>query len=552
MQNPKTIRILSVGVVAVAVLSATAAAAQQRHGGALAPHVSAPAPHISAPAAPHVSAPAPHFSAPAPHFSAPAARFNAPRPSAPHISAAPRFSAPAHVASPRSSAPRGTARTLNRPTARGNVAHAPQPTTPTSRQAQSQSRRTSGSTVGNAQNAERNVGRNAITNNNLRNPTDERARNATARAVHNALAARPVREALRNPSQLRDPRTRTQVAAAAATAGWRDHHGDHHEWWRHRHGGFGWVGPLFWPFAYYDFYDYAFWGDGYDYAFWDYGSDDIYAALFAPYDYDELAGYLPGEAVGAVPYAARSVRGRRQASITGPSELTAMCGNDTRNIAGLPIDQIQQALHPDDRQQAALDELANASAKAAQVIKTACPTNIALTAPGRIEAMQRRVEAMTQAVEIVQPKLDTFYSLLSDEQKARLTGLGEEQNRNRSTGEKNANIAVSTICGPPQTALTNWPTDAIVQAVRPNETQRAALDELKDAAAQATETVQASCPGEPPLTPPARLAAVHERLDAMLSAIRTVRGALNRFYASLSDEQKAQFDAIGPRRSATG
>ena len=34
------------------------------------------------------------------------------------------------------------------------------------------------------------------------------------------------------------------------------------------------------------------------------------------------------------------------------------------------------------------------------------------------------------------------------------------------------------------------------------------------------------------------------------TAVQTVRGPLNDFYSSLSDEQKAQFEAIGPRRSA--
>ena len=50
------------------------------------------------------------------------------------------------------------------------------------------------------------------------------------------------------------------------------------------------VGPVFWPFAYFDIYDYAIWGNGGP--FWGYGYDDIYAGLFAPYGYDDLAGYF--------------------------------------------------------------------------------------------------------------------------------------------------------------------------------------------------------------------------------------------------------------------
>jgi hypothetical protein len=47
----------------------------------------------------------------------------------------------------------------------------------------------------------------------------------------------------------------------------------------------------------------------------------------------------------------------------------------------------------------------------------------------------------------------------------------------------------------------------------------------------------------------ARLAAVGQRLDAMLRAVKTVRLAMDDFYGSLTDEQKAAFDAIGPQQA---
>ena len=111
-----------------------------------------------------------------------------------------------------------------------------------------------------------------------------------------------------------------------------------------------------------------------------------------------------------------------------------MCGEDSRDIAGLPVDRFQEAIQPDEAQRAALDDLANASVKAAQDIKTACPTEIALTAPGRLAAMQTRIEAMVAAVATVQPALEKFYGLLTDEQKERITALGQEQRRGRNAG----------------------------------------------------------------------------------------------------------------------
>jgi hypothetical protein len=47
----------------------------------------------------------------------------------------------------------------------------------------------------------------------------------------------------------------------------------------------------------------------------------------------------------------------------------------------------------------------------------------------------------------------------------------------------------------------------------------------------------------------ARLAAVGQRLNAMLRAVKTVRMAMDDFYGSLIDEQKAAFDAIGPQQA---
>ena len=113
------------------------------------------------------------------------------------------------------------------------------------------------------------------------------------------------------------------------------------------------------------------------------------------------------------PAAAAIAGGAAPAANPAPDELSQMCGEDSRDIAGLPIDQIQQAIQPNDAQRAALDDLANASVKAAQDIKAACPTQISLTAPDRLAAMQTRIEAMIAAVGTVQPALDKFYGLLT-------------------------------------------------------------------------------------------------------------------------------------------
>ena len=223
-----------------------------------------------------------------------------------------------------------------------------------------------------------------------------------------------------------------------------------------------------------------------------------------------------------------------------------MCGADSRDIAGLPIDQFQQAIQPTDEQRAALDDLANASVKAAQDIKAACPTDIALTAPTGSRPCKQRIEAMIAAVQTVQPPLEKFYGLLSDEQKARLTALGDDQRQSRPA--KTAGSLAQT-CGAAQPGVMEWPTAEIDQTVRPTDAQRASLVALQNATTQAADLLKASCLTSDPLTPPARLAAVGKRLDTMLQAVKMVSSALNDFYGTLSDEQKARFEAIGPQRT---
>jgi hypothetical protein len=335
---------------------------------------------------------------------------------------------------------------------------------------------------------------------------------------------------LRNGRLLSNPMARAQIAAGFALAGWHAGHGQ--GWWQHGNGGYGWVGPLFWPFAYHDIYDYAVWGDGF--GFWDYGYPDIYAGIFPPYGYDELAGYMTPRP-----------QGRRRARAV---PLEQMCGDDSRDIAGLPVDQIQRAIQPTETQNAALDELGIASITAAQNIRAACPRQVILTAPGRLAVMQQRIEAMRSAVATLQPPLEKFYGLLNDEQKARLNALAEDQQKTSSAN--NARGPLPQSCGVAQPAAVAWPTGEIETRLHPNDTQRAALQVLQDTSAKAAETLKAACQAADAMTPPARLGAIGKRLDSMLEAVKSVRAALEDFYATLTDEQKAQFEAIGPRRSA--
>jgi hypothetical protein len=490
------------------------------------------------------------------------------------------------------------------------------------------------------------------------NRTNGGNRNANLRAaaVQRLLNSHATVSVSRDGDALRDPGARARIAAMIAG----QHDGSEHGRWRHRHGGYGWVGPLFWPFADYDVYDYTIGGHGDDPAFWDYGYNDIYAGIFAPYGYNDLTGDLPpgettartrhglratthpatsqatahpaksqanahpatpqanahpatpqanahpitpqanarpttplanarpatpqadahpitpqanadpampqanahsttpqanarpttpqAEAHPATPRAPANPATPQAAAHPATDQLTQMCGGDSRDVAGLPIDQIQRAIAPNEAQNAALDDLGNASVKAAQDIRAACPPQIPATAPARLGAMQQRVESMIAAVGTVQPALDKFYGLLNDQQKARLNAIGPNQ-RGKSAVRR-ADGALAQNCGAARSGTTDWPTAEIESRLHPTDAQRASLAALMDASAKASNMLKDACLPDDALTPPARLTATGKRLDVMLLAIRTVLAALDDFYDQLTEEQKDQFEAIGPGRTA--
>ena len=88
-----------------------------------------------------------------------------------------------------------------------------------------------------------------------------------------------------------------------------------------------------------------------------------------------------------------------------------------------------------------------------------------------------------------------------------------------------------------------------MQTLKPTDSQRSALDALNEAATRAADFLKANCMEDPTLTPPGRVAAMEQRLNAMLEAIRIVQPALENFYGLLTDEQKARFNQLAPRRS---
>ncbi|QQO18646.1 Spy/CpxP family protein refolding chaperone [Bradyrhizobium diazoefficiens] len=334
---------------------------------------------------------------------------------------------------------------------------------------------------------------------------------------------------------------RAALTAQAALAGW---HGGRRPqgWWRHPDGSYGWVGPVFWPFAHDDITNAVIFSDATSLSLYGYG--DIHAAIFAPYAATELAAY-------AVP------QGRRARRV--PAAETLCDASDT---GGLPVERIAGAVQPNELQRTALDELASAWNAARDTIRAACPAQVPATAAERLGLMRERLEAMIKAIDAVAPPLAKFADLLDDHQKAKLEALSRDRRAAlASVQRKDAQAAAA--CEPDydprydekaqrqyeQLVQQQWPAAEIASTLHLDDVARARLDVLQDTTLRTMQTLSA-CPAKSPATPQARLAAVKARLEAMLQAVNGVADALDDFEFDLSDEQKAGFEAIGPKRGA--
>src|SRR5262249_19513074 len=161
-----------------------------------------------------------------------------------------------------------------------------------------------------------------------------------------------------------------------------------------------------------------------------------------------------------------------------------------------PIERIAQTIEPNDARRADLDELKDATAKALDALKAACPTDLPSTPTGRIEAMHQRLAAMLQAVRIVRPAMEKLYQSLNDEQKARFSSLGPDEGQDQQQSRQE----LSQACGDRASGIASLPLDRIEHAVRPDEQQRGALQALQDATAQAVSQLQSDCPSYRALT----------------------------------------------------
>jgi hypothetical protein len=318
----------------------------------------------------------------------------------------------------------------------------------------------------------------------------------------------------------------------------------HTAWRRHYRAAFvAWGGVVFWPYVYTDLFYYPFWPQAYDDAYWAYAYDDFVDSIYwaegnpyAAYAYRAPTAGTIGVAPGG---------SSKKLQTTRPP--VDVCESESA-ITAWPFEQIGRVLAPTAHQQALLDELKAAAAKAANDLKASCTREAALTPTGRLQVMLDRLLASLNAVHGVRPPLTKFYDSLTDEQKARFNAIGPKV---REAGAVRTE-AQDAACSTPKSGLAELPIERIEDAVRPTGSQQAGLERLSRANDEAVAVLQAACPDGTSQTPVGRLDAIEKRLEAMIQAAKIIQPALQEFYASLSDEQKSSFNALGQHAQRQG
>jgi hypothetical protein len=228
----------------------------------------------------------------------------------------------------------------------------------------------------------------------------------------------------------------------------------------------------------------------------------------------------------------------------GNTEALESCTGLALGVTSLPIDQIRLAVHPTPDQEAALENLQAASSRASDIIESSCAAAAPLTPIGRLESAERQLDVTIKAIRTVRSPLESFYEALDDEQKRRFNAI------NGSTEGVRSND-MAALCSQLAGSLIDLPAQRIEEVVRPTVQQQSGFDDLKKATRDAGDRMQLSCPTAVPKSPVARLDTVETRLSVVADAIKAVRPHLTSFYMSLSDDQKARFNTMGPPPRAT-
>jgi LTXXQ motif family protein len=135
-------------------------------------------------------------------------------------------------------------------------------------------------------------------------------------------------------------------------------------------------------------------------------------------------------AVGSQPDRREFTGGNTGAPQTG----ARLCADPAAAMVEWPSAEIAQRLRPSDEQRRDLETLRTTVQGMAQWLMASCPAETPATPLARLDAAEKRLNAMLYAARIVGPVLGGFYNSLSEEQKAAFHSIGRPPGPGQATG----------------------------------------------------------------------------------------------------------------------
>jgi LTXXQ motif family protein len=227
--------------------------------------------------------------------------------------------------------------------------------------------------------------------------------------------------------------------------------------------------------------------------------------------YEEIVGYALWPEDYAQRFWSRGYRELLATVIRPASGPNGTCGTEAAQLAGRPLDRIEQEMTLDDGQRDRLTKLRAAVNEAIERGKAACLDAPPARPSEQLEAMMNALWAMSDAEILFRTPLDSLYISLSDEQKSKLQG---------DHADKTVGGPSSTVCTP---AANGTPLDDMLQAAtqqsgQATKEQQEDFKRLHTLSAELSKYLADACPQETPSTPVARLDAASDRVQALLYA----------------------------------
>ena len=122
------------------------------------------------------------------------------------------------------------------------------------------------------------------------------------------------------------------------------------------------------------------------------------------------------------------------AASAGPGPSGGACADPAAAMVAWPAERLERRVRPTPQQRESLQRLQMTTQGMGRLLMASCPTEPAPTPLARLDAAEKRLDAMLYAARVVGPALHGFYDQLNAQQRASFNALGHQQRSSSPMG----------------------------------------------------------------------------------------------------------------------